>query len=100
MTEPDRPTGSDPVDEPRWPGQIADPIPATPYIDTDGDGRPDTTVRGDGVDLVLSTDLDGDGYADRVLRIGPDGVAREAGHRAGEPPDPLLGDPPGDLEAG
>jgi hypothetical protein len=46
-------------------------------IDTDGDGRPDTVAAGDGVDLVLLTDLDGDGFADRILRIGPDAVVRE-----------------------
>lgn len=47
-------------------------------FDTDGDGLADTVVTGDGVDLVLLTDLDGDGLADQVLRIGPDGVVREA----------------------
>jgi len=46
-------------------------------IDTDGDGRPDTVATSDGVDLVLLTDLDGDGFADRILRIGPDAVVRE-----------------------
>jgi hypothetical protein len=46
-------------------------------IDTDGDGRADTAVRTDGVDLILLTDLDGDGYVDQLLRIGPDGLARE-----------------------
>lgn len=45
-------------------------------VDTDADGRPDTIVTDDGFDLVLHTDLDGDGLADQVLRIGPDGVAR------------------------
>lgn len=48
-------------------------------FDTDRDGCPDTAVTDDGVDLVLLTDLDGDGFADRVLRIGPDGVVREVG---------------------
>jgi hypothetical protein len=75
--------------EPRCPGLIED-VDAPDLIpaDTDGDGNPDTVVFGDGVDLVLSTDLDGDGCLDRVLRIGPDGVAREVGHR---PDDPLPG---------
>ena len=46
-------------------------------VDTDGDGRPDTLLAGDGPDLLVHTDLDGDGLADRVLRIGPDGSVRE-----------------------
>ncbi len=46
-------------------------------LDTDGDGRPDTSVTDDGVDLVVRTDLDGDQFADQVLRIGPDGAVRE-----------------------
>jgi hypothetical protein len=40
--------------------------------DTDGDGRPDTLLTAEGADLLVLTDLDGDGLADRVLRIGPD----------------------------
>jgi hypothetical protein len=84
--------------EPRCPGQVAE-VDAPPLdlsvadgVDTDADGRPDTIVSGDGVDLILCTDLDGDGYADRVLRIGPDGVAREVGYRTGGPWDGLPGD--------
>ena len=46
--------------------------------DTDGDGRGDTVVTTEGIDLVLLSDLDGDTLADQVLRIGPDGVVREA----------------------
>jgi hypothetical protein len=86
--------------EPRRPGQIADPdapgpgLSVTDGIDTDADGRPDTIVSGDGVDLILRTDLDGDSYADRVLRIGPDGVAREVGYRTCEAWDDLPGDQP------
>ena len=41
--------------------------------DTDGDRHPDTLLTADGGDLLVLTDLDGDGLADRVLRIGPDG---------------------------
>jgi hypothetical protein len=48
-------------------------------IDTDGDGVADTAVTSDGIDLMLLTDLDGDRFADQVLRIGPDGAVREAG---------------------
>ena len=42
--------------------------------DTDGDGHPDTLLTADGPDLLVLSDLDGDGLADRVLRIGPDGA--------------------------
>lgn len=54
--------------------------------DTDDDGRGDTVLTADGIDLVLLSDLDGDALADQVLRIGPDGVVREA-----VPPEPLEG---------
>lgn len=46
-------------------------------FDTDGDGMPDTAVTVDGVDLVVAIDLDGDRFADHVLRIGPDATVRE-----------------------
>jgi len=39
-------------------------------LDTDVDGLPDAVVLADGPDLVLHTDLDGDGLADQVLRLG------------------------------
>ncbi len=45
--------------------------------DTDGDGRPDTLLTAEGADLLVLTDLDGDGLADRVLRIGPDAAVHE-----------------------
>lgn len=58
-------------------------------FDTDADGVPDTTVVDDGFDLIVSTDLDGDGVADQVLRIGADGAVHvvEPVH-ADLPPDP------------
>jgi hypothetical protein len=61
-------------------------------FDTDGDGRPDTLVTVDGIDLVVAIDLDGDRFADQVLRIGPDAVVRE------QPVDGWFADPgdPGD----
>ncbi len=46
-------------------------------FDTDGDGRPDTLVTVDGIDLVVAIDIDGDRFADQVLRIGPDAAVRE-----------------------
>ncbi|HET6259994.1 hypothetical protein [Pseudonocardia sp.] len=67
------------------PVDIAHGFDVTAGFDTDGDGRSDTAVTDDGVDLVLLTDLDGDGFADQVLRIGPDGVVREVA------PDPSAG---------
>ena len=52
-----------------------------PAVDTDGDGLRDTLLTtelaADGVDLLVHTDLDADGLADRVFRIGPDGAVPE-----------------------
>ena len=55
--------------------------------------RPDTLLTTDGADLLVLTDLDGDGLADRVLRIGPDGSVHPTagrlttGHPIGTPAD-------------
>ena len=49
------------------------PLDVRAGADTDGDGRADTLLTDDGDDLLVLTDLDADGLADRVLRIGPDG---------------------------
>ncbi|TQM16082.1 hypothetical protein [Pseudonocardia kunmingensis] len=65
------------------PGHVPD-IDVGCGFDTDGDGRPDTVLEPDGVDLVVAVDLDGDRFADQVLRIGPDAVVRLVGP---EPPD-------------
>jgi hypothetical protein len=47
---------------------------AAPFVlDTDGDGRLDTSLVDDGVDLVFGTDLDADGVVDQLLLLGPDG---------------------------
>jgi hypothetical protein len=67
------------VDEP---GRVPDESPDDVLdvgagFDTDGDGRGDTLVTVDGIDLVVAIDLDGDRFADQVLRIGPDAVVRE-----------------------
>lgn len=80
----------------RWsPNRVPDeeaPVLVTGGFDTDGDGCGDTVVVGDGVDLIMSTDLDCDGFADQVLRIGPDGVVR---HAPAPPPPDTLADGPG-----
>ncbi|WP_232661319.1 DUF6802 family protein [Pseudonocardia sp. TRM90224] len=55
-------------------------LAVTSGFDTDGDGRADTVVHGEQTDLVVHTDLDGDGWADQVLRIGADGVVRNVPH--------------------
>jgi hypothetical protein len=41
-------------------------------VDTDGDGRADTAVTERDGELLLHTDLDGDGLADQVLGIAAD----------------------------
>jgi hypothetical protein len=62
---------------PRRPGAVPDePVDVRAGHDTDRDGRPDTVLDVDGPDLLVHTDLDGDGLADQVLRIGPDGEVR------------------------
>jgi hypothetical protein len=63
------------VDEP---GRVPDePLDVGAGFDTDGDGTPDTLLTVDGIDLVVAIDLDGDRFADQVLRIGPDAGIRE-----------------------
>jgi hypothetical protein len=66
--------------EPEDPSKVPDldvAIDVGAGFDTDGDGRPDTVLDSDGIDLVVAIDLDGDRFADQVLRIGPDAVVRE-----------------------
>lgn len=43
-------------------------------LDSDHDGRPDSVFVADGDDLLLHTDTDADGLADRSLRLQPDGT--------------------------
>jgi hypothetical protein len=50
------------------------PVLAAATVDSDGDGTADTTVAPWGDGLVLATDLDHDGHADVVTRVGPEGV--------------------------
>ncbi len=66
--------------EPQHPGGVPDEFfEIGTGFDTDGNGIPDTAVTEDGIDLVVAIDFDGDGFADQVLRIGPDAVVREVG---------------------
>jgi hypothetical protein len=58
------------------PRDVPDLDAAPLVLDTDGDGRLDTSLVDDGVDLILGTDLNADGIVDQLLRIGPDGVIR------------------------
>jgi uncharacterized protein DUF6802 len=59
-----------------------EPVLGAPTIDSDADGVPDTAVAEVADQLVLATDLDHDGRADAVTRIGPDTVVTT---RAGDP---------------
>ena len=61
------------------PDDPATPLDVRAGLDTDGDERPDTVLTRTVAELLIHTDLDGDGFADRVLGIGPDGTVRDAG---------------------
>jgi hypothetical protein len=69
------------MDDGRDPGQVPDELSTDVRagFDTDGDGRPDTVLSDDGVDLIIAMDVDGDMFADRMLCIGVDGLVREVG---------------------
>ncbi len=58
------------------PRDVPDLATAPLVLDTDGDGRLDTNLVDDGVDLVFGTDLNADGVVDQLLQLGPDGVIR------------------------
>jgi hypothetical protein len=71
----------------RRPGGVPDegvgaPVGIGSGADTDGDTVPDTLLATDGADLLVYTDLDADGLADRVLRIDSGGNVH---------PDPQFG---------
>jgi Family of unknown function (DUF6802) len=80
-----------------------EPVLGAPTVDSDADGTPDTAVAEVADQLVLATDLDHDGRADAVTRIGPDAVtttrAGDAGHEQldrpwdAPPPPPPSVDP-------
>jgi hypothetical protein len=68
----DAPVRPEPIGyDPSTPTRVAITDVDTGGIDTDADGRADSSVAVDGPDLVLHTDFDGDGLADQVLRLGP-----------------------------
>jgi hypothetical protein len=67
------------------------PVLDGPTVDSDADGITDTTVAEVSDELVLATDLDHDGRADAVTRIGPDAVVTA---RAGEHEEHPWGAPP------
>jgi hypothetical protein len=78
----------------RDPGSVSDDAPGDRVdvargVDTDGDGRPDTVLWTDGAYLLVASDLDADGFADRLLRIGPDGSVLPGG--APDPDGPVPG---------
>ena len=58
------------------PRDVPDLAGAPLVLDTDGDGRLDTSLVDDGVDLVFGTDLNADGVVEQLLQLGPDGVIR------------------------
>ncbi len=70
------------------------PIDVRAGVDSDLDGQPDTLLVPDAIDLVLAVDTDHDGFADLLVEVGPDAVARTsvldgAGPPAWRPTDPL-----------
>ncbi len=75
------------------PGRVPDEaLDVGAGFDTDGDGAPEILVTVDGIDLVVAIDLDGDRFADQVLRIGPDAVVRVVGPEPGDGADDPSGD--------
>ena len=63
------------------------PVLGGPTVDSDLDGVPDTAVAEVADQLVLATDLDHDGRADAVTRIGADGVVTARAVPGPEHPD-------------
>ncbi|MGE3286444.1 MAG: hypothetical protein AB7J32_10120 [Pseudonocardia sp.] len=65
---------------PRTPASVPDRVlDVSCGIDTDGDLVPDTVVIRTAGELLVHTDLDGDGLADQVLAFGPGGGVRVLG---------------------
>ena len=59
-------------------------------LDSDDDGVPDSVFTADGDDLLLHTDLGGDGLADRTLRLRPDGTTATDDAPCPDPDPPTL----------
>jgi hypothetical protein len=82
---------------PRTPWSVPEPGCPGPDVrhgfDSDGDGAADSVFTADHDDLLLHTDLGGDGLGDRTLRLRPDGSAGL------EPPPCPAAEPPTLLEA-
>ncbi|MGD9525295.1 hypothetical protein [Pseudonocardia sp.] len=64
---------------PRAPASVPDRVDVSCGIDTDGDGRADTALTRTAGELLVHTDLDGDGWADQVVALGPGGGVRVLG---------------------
>ena len=85
MNEERWPTGLTGRAPARRPGGVPDegagaPVEIGSGADTDGDTVPDTLLTTDGADLLVYTDLDADGLADRVLRIDSGGSVHPDPH--------------------
>jgi hypothetical protein len=70
------------------------PVLGVPTVDSDADGTPDTAVAQVDDELVLASDLDHDGHADAVTRIGPDAVVTAHHGEPAPPPDHPWDAPP------
>lgn len=96
MSEERWPTGLAARAPVRRPGGVPDegagaPVEIGSGADTDGDTVPDTLLTTDGADLLVYTDLDDDGLADRVLRIDCGGNVHADPHSAVDVRDPVTG---------
>ena len=101
MNEERWPTGLTGRAPARRPGGVSDagagaPVGIGSGADTDGDTVPDTLLTTDGADLLVYTDLDADGLADRVLRIDSGGSVHSDPHPGVDVGGPV----PGSARAG
>lgn len=76
------------------PASVPDePLDIRSGLDTDGDARPDTLLTTSGGEMLIHTDLDGDGFADQVLGIAVDGSVHVRAAGAEPDADAALADP-------